>query len=362
MRSKYLFIIIIVLSFNPETQIFSQVKIQSGDKYNLLTKSYNLRPLNIYKGQLQLNAGYKFGIISRIYTSNGNKTVLKDIGTASVAHNYFFDIKYGITDFLELNAETNFLKSGFRSESVVYFSSNTSGGTDVVSVNRLDEIKGFSDLFLGGSFRLPIEFKVFDFRVRGGYYLPTSRYKPPAPTSKVVDFFSSNPNTSYTINYHYNNKNGYGVPVLLLSAAAKLTFSKISFEADMTLRDPVKEGKNIRWQQSKAGQEFTYYSNSYGYLLDRTMVINTSMHYQAAGWFNIWLNGSFYSTSKGWTEYYGSKYSNPEQKLFSLEPGFEIQVTPLMVIIQNAGFPISGESTKAPFYIFTTVRFNFFPF
>jgi hypothetical protein len=353
----------IILSFLfllvPLSLIHSQSAEPSGDKYTFLTMPFNKRQLNNYKGQLELSVGYKFAINSRSYDSNGDKTSLKDIGTASISHYYNLGIKYGVTNFLELEVQTNYMKSGTKSQSLSYYSSNSTGGVDMVNVYTLDETKGFSDLFLSGALRLPFEYKWFDFRVSGAYFLPTSKFKPPEPTNTITDVTSAN---SYTINYHYNNKNGFGVPVIQFTGEAKVNLSKFTLMASYIFQDPVKEGQNIKWTQILLNQKFTYYSQPYQYLLNRTTSFDLSFHYQAAGWFNVNLNMNFLHSSKGWTEFWGSKYMNPDQKLFSLEPGFEIQVSPLVRIYEVIGLPVSGKNAYGPFFLYTTFHFNLFPF
>jgi hypothetical protein len=215
------------------------------------------------------------------------------------------------------------------------------------------------DLFLSASARLPFDYKFFDFKLTGGIYLPTAEYKPPEPTNTITDFTDA---YNYTINYHYNNSNGFGVPVYQVSADAKFTLSKFSGTAGFTFQDPTKEGTNISWSQSLNDMIFSYTSSSYRYLLDRTAMINASVHYQATGWFNIWMNGNYTNNSEGWTEYWGVKYANPEKHLFAIEPGFEIQISPSLTLYQVAGYTFSGRNTDAPFYLITTVSYNLFPF
>jgi hypothetical protein len=337
----------------------SQTSSSTTDKYSLLTMPYNLRPLNIYKGQIQVNTGYKFAVRARSFNNSGDVIVLKDKGNSSVLHYYFIELKYGLTDFIEIGAETNYMRRGIRSESTTYLSANSFGTTDEISVNNLKEFRGVSDILLFTSLRLPFEYKWFDFGIRGGVFLPSAKSEPLKPTHTVTDVWAAN---SFTVNYHFNNKNGFGVPVYYVSAAAKLTLSKFAIEADFTLREPVKEGTNIRWEQTMVDKTFSYYNKPYQYLLDRTTMVDASVHYQAAGWFNIFLNGSYFRTSGGWTEYYGNKYKNPDMQLSTFEPGFEIQISPSLTIYQIAGLPLSGKNADAPFYLFTTVSFNIFPF
>jgi hypothetical protein len=355
MKNKLLIILIVFFLTSPP-KLYSQSDNPESDKYTLLTMPYNKRPLTLYKGQFQADGGYKFALIGRTYDSNGDLIVLKDQGTASVLHFYHMEVKYGITDFLEVSAETNYMKKGIRSESLTYIS----GIDQMITVNNLDESRGMSDLFLLGSIRLPMTYEFFDFRVTGGISFPTAKHEPLQPTHTVTNVILA---SIYTINYHYNNKNGSGVPVYLLSGAAKFTVSKFSFETNLILRDPVKEGENIRWSEMlQPNRTFTYFSNSYRYLLNRTITLDASLHYQAAGWLNIKLNANYYNSRGGWTEYYGNKYSNPEQKMVTLEPGLEIQISPALKIWQVAGLPLSGMNMDGPFYLYITLSFNMFPF
>jgi len=174
-------------------------------------------------------------------------------------------------DFLEVAAETNYLKRGIRGESLTYIS----GIDQMITVNSLDETRGMGDLFLSGSLRLPITFEFFDFRITGGISFPTAKHEPLQPTHTVTDFISSG---IYTINYHYNNLNGFGIPIYKLSGAAKVSISNFSLETNFVWRDPLKEGENIRWSEMlKPDRTFTYFSNSYQYLLNRTITVDASL-------------------------------------------------------------------------------------
>jgi hypothetical protein len=316
---------------------------------------YNKRPLTLYKGQFQVNAGYEFAVRIHSFDSDGNLKVLKDNGTASVFHNFCLKIKFGITDFLEFAAETNYLKKGIRSVTMQYLSSST----ESITVNTVNETRGLGDLLLITSLRLPINYKWFDFGIKGGLFLPTAKYKPSRPTHTITE--TTVPNI-FEINYHFNNTNGFGVPVYLLSSAVKFTLSKFSLESDFTFRKPVKEGENIRWDQVMTNKTFTYFNQPYKYLLNRVIDINASIHFQATGWFNIQLNSNYYRSGGGWTEYWGDKYRNPDEQLFSLEPGFEIRMSPAFTVYEFARIPLSGKNIDAPFCMLFTVTYNLFPF
>jgi hypothetical protein len=329
------------------------------NKYNLLTMPYNHRPLTLYQGQVEINGGYKFAVRSQSYTADGQSIYLKDNGTGSVYHFYFADLSYGITDFMQAGISTNMLRHGQR-EQTTTITANDLGTSERVTVNKLTEVKGMGDLLIFTTLRLPIKYRWFDFAATGGLFIPTSQYKEQKPQNTVVSDLTAV--SSYTVNYHYNQTNGYGVPVYLLSASVKGGYWKLFFEGDFIFKTPKEEGTNVRWEATLVDKIFTYYEKPYQYLLSNSYTVNGALHYQATGWFDLFFNTSWQKTKGGWTEYNGKKYENRETSLLTLEPGFELKISPTFTIGQLAGFPVSGVNSDAPFYLLTTIRFDFFPF
>jgi hypothetical protein len=354
------FILVLLFFLIALCDVNGQSITPSRDKFVLLTTPYNQRPLTLYRGQVQANAGYKFAVRAQSFNSEGDLVYLKYNGTGSVYHYYFVEIRYGLTNFIEAGVETNFLRRGIRDETTTVVSTNLTS-SERVTVNKLTESKGMGDIFLFTALRLPVEFHWFDFGVKGGLFIPSAKYEAQQPTNNVSSTVAAS-NTNTTINLHYNYKNGYGVPVYLISAASKLSYKKFTIEAEWTMRTPMKEGKNIRWEETLMEKVYSYFDKSYNYLLANTYTLDASLHYQPTGWFNISMNGSLFRTKGGWTEYCGKKYKNPETRLVNLEPGVELQISPRLTIYQVAGFPLSGKNNDAPFYLFTTISLNMFPF
>ena len=354
MNIKLLLAVFVSVCFISAATLTAQQEKQARDKYTLLTMPYNQRPLTLYKGQLQINAGYRLAVRTKTYDENGNRISLKEDGSASIIHTCPVEIKYGIADFLEIGAGSYYLRNGIRSET-----SSTLSGAGMITANTLNEYRGFGDLSFAAALRLPLEYKSWDLSLRGGIILPLAEHKPSQPTHSITDYTS--PNT-YNVNYQFNNNNGNGVPIYFVSTAAKVTFSKFSLEAGGCYRFPAKEGESIRWGWTLYGSTFSYYNNPYNYLTDRSLTINGSTHYQAAGWFDIFVTSYYFKSSSGWTEYFENKYANPEASLFTIEPGFELQISPSLTIYQYAGFQLAGTNSDAPFYLLTTISFNSFPF
>ena len=334
-----------------------QSERQGRDRYTLLTTPYNRRPLALFRGQFQADAGYKFAVRTQSYNSEGNIVKIDNNRTGSVYHYYMLNLRYGLTDFIELGAQTNMVRHGEREASTAFTSASLST-TDRIMVNKLTEVRGMGDILLLGTVRLPIRYRWFDLSATGGLFLPSSGHEPEKPANSVTNITSTD---SYTVNYRYNYKYGYGVPVYLISGALKAGLEKFTAELQFAFRTPMREGTNIRWEENLVNKVFYYDENSYSYLLSNAFSYNASLHYQAAGWFDIYLNGNLQNTNGGWYEYYGRRYSYKSTSMLSLEPGFELQVSPCLRICQVAGFPLSGKNSEAPFYLYTTVRYSIFP-
>ena len=350
-----IFILVSFLFFTGLVPLRSQTSVPK-DRFTLLTMPYNQRQTTLYKGQIQANAGYKFAIRSRKFDKDGNLIILKDEGTASVYHYYLFELRYGVTNFLELSAQTSYMKRGIRSvtENVI------STSAEAVSINTVTETKGPGDILLLGSLRLPVEFRHFDAWLTGGAYVPSAKYEPEKPAHKVSSLASAN---TLTIDYKYKNRNGYGVPVWLLSGGAKLSLSRYSMEAGFTYRKPVGQGESIRWDEElTVDKTFAYSSATFGYLLNSSYDVSASLHYQPTGWFNISLNASWFHSEGGWTEYWGNKYMNRPESLVTIGPMLEIQISPSLTIYEVTEFPVTGNNSDGPFCIFITLSYNSFPF
>lgn len=355
---RTILILLIVFSFM-QLPVAGQGISDGRDKFVLLTMPYNKRPLTLYRGQLQTDAGYKFAVRAQSFNQQGELINLKNYGTGSVYHYYFIKLRYGVLDFAEIGAETSFLRTGVRDATLTTVSASLSS-TERVTINKLTESKGMEDIFVYTALRLPVKYKWFDFGIKAGLFIPSAKYEPLKPSNTVKA--SMTESNTYTINLHYNKTNGYGVPVYLLAAVSKITAGRLTAEAEFSFRTPKKEGQNIRWEETKTANAFTYADKSYSYLLSNMYAVNASLHYQATGWFNLFINSSYVKTSGGWTDYWGIKYSNPEKRIMNFEPGFELQVSPSLIIYQVAGFPLSGKNMEAPFYLYTTISFNLFPF
>lgn len=346
-------IITALLLLNQSTLTRAQGQSGSNDKYSILTEPFNLRPINMHRGQLQVNTGYRISVRNKSFDNDGGTIGLAEDGTASIQHKYIFNVKYGILEFAEVGVDMNYFNQGIRGETRNYIS-----GTDFITINELNQYNGFEDLQLHLSVGLPFDVNHLDFAIRGALSLPTAKHEPDQP-EHTFEYFGSQ---SYLFNYRYNNRNGTGVPFLTGSAHLQLSFNKLTLVSDIYLSQPVKEGKSIYWNEFFENNRFIYSSTEYSYLNAGSLNIYGALHLQAIGWLDTFLAFEYLANSGGWIEQYGNKYARPDQTLSYLQVGLEIQLTPLLRLNELAGFAIAGQNSDAPFYIMTALSFNMLPF
>lgn len=352
MKINYLITTIIFIVFTGHISSQAQ-QASSSDKYTLLTEPFNLRPINVHKGQLQFNAGYQMSIRTKYYDSDGELAGLAEDASASIQHSYLLSMKYGVLEFFELGAEMNYHKKGVREATENFLS-----GINLVTINTLKEYNGFEDLFLYGSLSLPFDADLVDFALKGGVSINSAKHKPDKP-DHTYDYFGLG---SYTFNYHYKNHNGTGTPVWKAGADLQVSINKITLYTNVLFSSPLREVESFYWSEFFENGKFIYTSNNYKFLPQESFNIYASLHYQALNWLDLSLAYNKLKSTGGWISYNDVKYSVPNLGLDNLEMGLEIQVSPLIRLSEVAGFTIGGQNADGPFYIMTSLSFNMIPF
>lgn len=321
------------------------------DKYTLLTEPFNQRPVAMHKGQLQFNAGYRLAARTGLYDNAGEKIDLKEDGTAVAGHGYFFDLRFGILEFLEVAAEMNYLKQGIRGLTREYISNN-----DWLTVTELTEYKGFEDFLLSATLRLPFLPDFADLGFTGFCSFPTAKHKPPRPGHTIEH---TDPLQNWTtISYRHYEKNGSGTLFYGAGGTAKIRAGHFAAMFSGLYMTPAGETESTRWDADLTGSTFTYTESTYSLKPPAELDINAAAHYQAAGWLNLFLGGEYYRTIGGWFEKYSQKYACPEMSLTALSAGFEIQVSPRLRLLEYARFPVGGRNTYSSFIIHTGLSYN----
>jgi len=317
------------------------------------------RPLTLHKGQLQVNPAYEISIISKEYDNNSNSINLSDEGTASVLHKYYFELNYGIFDFLQATIELNYAKRGERHEDqYIYVLLNNEPD---FNITYFDDYKGFEDLYSGAVIKLPLKAKKIEIALYPGIYLPLSSNNPEAPENSISFHSDGQPFTK--IIYHNNHKTGNGSKALKIGASTIVRPGRdFSISAKLNYSWPISESETINWINELNGASFVYDAISYKYLIGNTLDYKVDLAYQAISWFNVSLSYCNKKTTSGWSEITGFRIENPESKLSLLSIGYEIKATSNIWISQFIDIPVSGKNQLAPYSIFLGLSYNLYLF
>lgn len=333
--------------------VFSFDVYSQSDRYSLLTEPFINRSVSMHKGQIQINPAYQISISGGYFENNGEKTSLQEDGAAVIGHSSFFNIKYGLFEYLELGAEMNYFKRGIRNTTVNYLDLY-----ETVTITELIENKGFEDLLLSGTFRLPLNLDILDIALSAFYLLPVSDYNPETPNHSVESIVDGSVYT--TISLYETIPNGQGVSSYGFGSEFKLRFSNFAVSGAGSYIIPTGEGLKVYWLENLVDEAFEYEEVEFAYLPMSKLNANLNIHYQPSGWFHLFggLNMMIYGS--GWFERNGLKYGYPEVLLYDFGAGFEIQISPSIRLMEQMRFPIGGQNSYSSFSIFTGLSFNMF--
>ncbi len=317
------------------------------------------RPLTLHRGQIQFNTAYKISIFSNEYDNNGNRINLADKGNASVEHKYFFELHYGIFDFLQASFELNYAKRGERHE--IHYVQTMLNYEPDFKISWFDEYKGFDDLYSGAVIKLPLKTRKAEFAFSPGIYIPLFSNNPKQPEHSIS--FPVSNQAATTIIYHTNHNTGNGARAIIVGASAIVRPVKnISISAYLNYTWPISESKSVRWIHQLDGTDFVYDAVPYRYLIGSTLDYSVNLAYQAIPWFNVYLSYCNRKTSSGWSEIMGLRIGDLENKMSLLSVGYEIKATSRIWITEIIDISISGKNHLAPYSIYLELSYNLFPF
>jgi hypothetical protein len=314
------------------------------------------RSMNMYRGQLQFNAGYGLHVTTRYYSPEGEPFNLKEEGRTVLNHNYRFDMLYGLSDYIEISLKTKFVSitEGLRSV--------TKLGTDNFAIYKGNiETRGLEDMDLGLAFLLPFLPDFLDASVNAGLSLPLSGNNPEQP-DHVITFPSELYPESHVINYRYLNKPGEGVVFVDYGGKIKIRTSSMAFTGRIKYSFPTAEGNSYLWHSRFKGTEIEYQKEQFSYLPRGYLNYSFSGLYQVFPWFAAELSLTGMKGEGGWKESMGRKYTVPEIGYLYAGAALEVMATGRLRIYQSFSLPVSGSNVNCGLLINTSMNFNLFPF
>ena len=325
---------------------------QVTDIYSILTERYVDRPINVHKGQLQINSGYRFSILNKKYDVQGDKIDLAKDGAAAVEHLIPLDIRFGILEYVQFTTKINYARTGIRERNTWIFS-----GDNMISIDELNEYKGMDDLYVGLDLRAPFLPSNLDWTLSGGLFIPIVDHQPDQP--KHIQHILTLA-TDYTqISYYYKNKYNSGVLGGSIGTAFQVSTTKFAFILSGNFSSCLKDGESITWNSRIIDDNFSYYTEGYEYNTGQQLDLTALFAYQVIDWFAATGTFTMMNGSGGWTTGTGKKIGLREESLMTAGIGYEILTSPNLRIFQSISFPVKGENILGPLVINTGLSVNF---
>ena len=329
-----------------------QVTGQDRSKYDLLTERYVERPVAVHAGQLQINTGYEFSIINKIYDFDGNSLDLTEEGVVSARHLFPLEIKFGVIEFLQVRTKISYANQVIRFQDNKFYM-----GYGTITRKEIETTRGPDDLLACVDLTVPIPSEILNWVVTAGMIVPLFGHDPEQP-DHTVEYLDPFPG-SMNIRYNYLNKFSRGIPRGVLGTSIKIRLQKLAVSGHAFMEASLKEGESIHWESRLINQEIEYKKVPYSYDLGQTIDFGGTIAYQAIDWLALFASCAGSKTSGGWTTITGKKVAQGPITLHMVAAGYEIQVSPVLRIKQLIYYPVKGENILAPWIFETGIGLNF---
>jgi len=324
---------------------------QDTDVYSLLTERYVDRPVNVHRGQLQVNTGYELSVLNKKFDTEGKAVNIAKDGSAAMQHLFPLDIRFGLLEYLQISVGINYARNGIRERNIWIAGYDTE-----LSIDELNEFKGTDNLKLGLSFRVPLGTEYLDWNAYGNIALPVFNNRPDQPDHSIFTPLFA---TSTQINYYYRNKFGSGILTGVFGTDLKINASKISVILSGNFTAPLKEGTNIQWRSNLIENEFEYYTEEFNFKCGQQIDYLALFAYQAIDWFALQLFVSGTNTFGGWSNMTGKKVGYRSENLVTGGLRYELMVSPHLRVFQTIEVPFWGKNIIGSFVIQTGISLNF---
>jgi hypothetical protein len=329
-----------------------QSPAQDADSYSLLTERFVDRPINVHRGQLQVNTGYELSVLNKKFDPEGKVVNLAKDGSAAMQHLFPFNIRFGLLEHLQLSAGINYARAGIRERNIWII-----GYDAEVNIDELNEYKGLDNLDFGLSFRAPFGSKRVDWTVYGNISLPVFDHKPDQPNHSIN---TAQLATTYTqLSYYYRNKYGSGIPIGILGTSFRFNTPGFSAILNGNFSTGLKEGESILWRSNLEEHEFRYTQEKFSYEEGQQVDYAVMFAYQAIDWFAVILSVHGTNSFGGWSNVTGKKVGYRSENLIAGGLGYEIMASTNLRIFQSINIPFAGKNTMGSLIIHTGISLNF---
>lgn len=327
-----------------------------GDSILMHERSID-RPITLHAKQVRVTGGYDLSILSRRFDQTGEVINMRDEGSSSVRNDYSLDVKYGVTDHVQLTAAIAATRQVISRETEYLTPRVDPGAAHDVQ----NSYSGMRDLFLGVDVRAPLRTRKFDVAVSLGAYIPTapSGSQKPRHTFRAV---TQDGSPLHQYSYHYHDAPGYGIVVGIIGATIKYRTSLWAFSSGVDYRHGTETGSGYAWKhQITSGGEFEYRKEKRTYRLPDAFNYFAEIELQASRRLNLFVNGSGVTAYDGWVSNADDlKVAVPYRTIILISPGVEILLTPKLWLRERLDLSLAGKNHEAVVALQTSIMYNFF--
>ncbi len=336
---------------------FTMAQTLSGDSILANERSID-RPITLHARQFRITGGYGLSIIARRFDGNAESVRLRDEGLASIRHRFNVDIKYGINDFIQLNAAIGHASNVVREQTRYIFPINEE---PTIVQDVLHEYKGIEDLYVGLDLRAPLRTRKVDIAITFAATFPVANAVPDMPRHSFEAVEEGGFPYHKFVYRHYHSM-GQGVMVGQVGGMVKYRSSTWAISARADYRHGLEEGQSHVWRHQLDDGRFEYMKRPITYRIPDANYYFVEGEYQPLPWFDLFMIVSGHTAFKGWTSTADNlRVATPYQTSWVVSPGFEIIVTPRLWLRERINIAVAGKNYEAPLSFQTTMMYNFFP-
>lgn len=331
---------------------WSQTK---GD--SLLMKETTLsRPIFLHKNQVRVTSGYEMAIINRRFLADGSAIKLSDINLSGIRHSVPFELKYGLTDFLQvdlaINHRNQILREG--SDQIIVIDPSLVN-PPLTEVYRVTEKIGFDDLMVNLAARVPFKTNRWDIGISVGLQTPTMNIQTPQPNHEVIT-------TPDSRRFNFRNQGTWSnsIPTVRLGGIFKFRQPKWGITLTTDYRHGLKEGTNRFWTYQLTNNNFQYSATSYAFQAADFVSNQAQLEYQITSWFNAFFNITHFTEKNGWVKVNQTQRKVSDEEITQAFLGFELLATHRLWIRQQFGFSTGGKNSDAPIFFGISISYNSF--
>jgi hypothetical protein len=329
---------------------------QSENRYDLLSEPYILRPLALHKGVLQINGSYNQLNSNSLFDSEGNKESYVEAVKTMIENRYNLNLSYGILEHLEFGANM-----AYRSRYLTYPSIVLGNWDKLGYESTTFHTVGFTNLNLVLKYQLPSFVSGFNICVNAGVIFPISSQAPRVPEHTLQRFNTTDPNSSYVLDYNFRPAAGNPSSFLISGLTFQYATQKIGVFWDINAMVPFKETETYLWSYRAYDESFEYSKNYYN--IREKGLIASDIHFiaQPFPWFAVTAGYKFQKETPGWNDASGQAISLERSSSGFAKLGAEIQVSTHFRIAQEINLQLHGRNSYSKFSVEIVAIYSLFP-